>query len=47
MILLRANSPFVMPGLDPGIHDLLFENKCIDGRVKPGHDVREMERGAP
>jgi hypothetical protein len=28
----------VMPGLDPGIHDLLFEDKDVDGRDKPGHD---------
>jgi type I restriction enzyme S subunit len=30
---LHASS-FVMPGLDPGIH----ERKGVDGRVKPGHD---------
>jgi hypothetical protein len=31
--------PSVMPGLDPGIHDLLsFDTKDVDGRVKPGHD---------
>jgi hypothetical protein len=30
---------FVMPGLDPGIHVLLFsKTKDVDGRVKPGHD---------
>ncbi len=29
----------VMPGLDPGIHDLLSHStKNVDGRVKPGHD---------
>jgi hypothetical protein len=28
-----------MPGLDPGIHVLLFRcGKDVDGRVKPGHD---------
>ncbi len=28
-----------MPGLDPGIHDLLSCCcKDVDGRVKPGHD---------
>src|SRR5438045_8054655 len=32
----RAENTFVMPGLDPGIHDLL--NVDVDGRDKPGHD---------
>jgi hypothetical protein len=27
-----------MPGLVPGIHDLLRDQKDVDGRVKPGHD---------
>ncbi|MEA2916020.1 MAG: hypothetical protein QOJ15_8101 [Bradyrhizobium sp.] len=28
-----------MPGLDPGIHDLLaLPKKDVDGRDKPGHD---------
>jgi hypothetical protein len=28
-----------MPGLDPGIHDLLCLGKDdVDGRDKPGHD---------
>jgi len=28
-----------MPGLDPGIHDLLSRGtKDVDGRDKPGHD---------
>jgi nitroreductase len=40
-----------MPGLDPGIHDLLIHGqKDVDGRVKPGHDegktdARESTRG--
>jgi hypothetical protein len=31
---------FVMPGLVPGIHDLLGrgKRKDVDGRDKPGHD---------
>jgi hypothetical protein len=30
---------FVMPGLVPGIHDLLsLVTKDVDGRDKPGHD---------
>jgi hypothetical protein len=30
---------FVMPGLVPGIHDLLGRGeKDVDGRDKPGHD---------
>jgi hypothetical protein len=29
-----------MPGLDPGIHALSFFREDVDGRVKPGHDVR-------
>ncbi len=30
-----------MPALDPGIHVLaLTAKKDVDGRVKPGHDVR-------
>ena len=36
--LSRALS-FVMPGLDPGIHDFFFcGDQDLDGRVKPGHD---------
>jgi hypothetical protein len=27
-----------MPGLVPGIHVLLRDQKDVDGRVKPGHD---------
>ena len=28
-----------MPGLDPGIHDLLCAgHQDVDGRDKPGHD---------
>jgi hypothetical protein len=27
-----------MPGLVPGIHDLLCFKKDVDGRDKPGHD---------
>ncbi len=27
-----------MPGLDPGIHVLLLDDKGVDGRDKPGHD---------
>jgi hypothetical protein len=27
-----------MPGLVPGIHDLLHCLKDVDGRDKPGHD---------
>jgi hypothetical protein len=30
-----------MPGLVPGIHDLLFFKEDLDGRVKPGHDETE------
>jgi hypothetical protein len=31
---------FVMPGLVPGIHDLLLSGtKDVDGRDKPGHDA--------
>ena len=29
-----------MPGLDPGIHVRLLHEKAVDGRVKPGHDVK-------
>ncbi len=32
----------VMPGLDPGIHDLLAGVKDVDGRVKPGHDGKRV-----
>ncbi|HKH02156.1 MAG TPA: isoleucine--tRNA ligase, partial [Bradyrhizobium sp.] len=32
------NTSAVMPGLDPGIHDLL--NVDVDGRDKPGHDEK-------
>jgi 2-oxoglutarate ferredoxin oxidoreductase subunit beta len=27
-----------MPGLVPGIHDLLTDREDVDGRDKPGHD---------
>jgi hypothetical protein len=30
-----------MPGLVPGIHVLAWK-KDVDGRVKPGHDDREI-----
>src|SRR4051812_49282364 len=30
----------VMPGLVPGIHDLLRDKVGVDGRDKPGHDER-------
>jgi len=29
-----------MPGLDPGIHAFHAGSKDVDGRDKPGHDVR-------
>ncbi len=33
--------PFsVMAGLDPGIHESEGLFRCVDGRVKPGHDGR-------
>jgi hypothetical protein len=31
--------PFVMPGLDPGIHPL---QKTLDCRVKPGNDDKNI-----
>src|SRR5882762_6443281 len=34
----RAKNTAVMPGLDPGIHDLLEQKTDVDGRDKPGHD---------
>ena len=30
-----------MPGLVPGIH--VFRDGPVDGRVKPGHDEKEIE----
>jgi hypothetical protein len=33
-----VTAKLVMPGLDPGIHDLARVKKDVDGRVKPGHD---------
>ena len=36
-----------MPGLVPGIHDLLSFLRCakdVDGRDKPGHDVERAGR---
>jgi len=39
-----------MPGLVPGIHDLLSAWLDVDGRDKPGHDVAEasalVQRGS-
>src|SRR5215470_15566300 len=37
-LLAMTLSAFVMPGLDPGIHDLFRRSKNADGRDKPGHD---------
>ena len=34
-------------GLVPGIHDFLAANEDVDGRVKPGHDERRLERKEP
>jgi len=34
---------FVMPGLDPGIHDSLSLRQGVDGRVKPGHDDQALQ----
>jgi hypothetical protein len=32
-----------MPGLVPGIHVLsVYQQKDVDGRVKPGHDERKV-----
>jgi isoleucyl-tRNA synthetase len=36
----RARTTTVMPGLDPGIHDLLDRKTDVDGRDEPGHDGR-------
>ncbi|WP_375413950.1 isoleucine--tRNA ligase [uncultured Bradyrhizobium sp.] len=36
----RAKNTTVMPGLDPGIHDLPATKKDADGRDEPGHDER-------
>ncbi len=36
----RARNTTVMPGLDPGIHDLLDKKTDVDGRDEPGHDGR-------
>ena len=36
----RARNTTVMPGLDPGIHDLLDRKTGVDGRDEPGHDGR-------
>ncbi|TKW80034.1 MAG: hypothetical protein DI543_02105 [Bradyrhizobium icense] len=38
MISSARHSLFVMPGLDPGIHDFLLAVSDVDGRDKPGHD---------
>ena len=35
--IAAPTSHVVMPGLDPGIHDLR-SRKDVDGRDKPGHD---------
>jgi hypothetical protein len=34
-----------MPGLVPGIHDLLCRAKDVDGRDKPGHDAELDDYG--
>ena len=36
----RGRNTTVMPGLDPGIHDLLDKKTGVDGRDEPGHDGR-------
>ncbi|MDJ0513286.1 MAG: hypothetical protein QNJ62_07560 [Methyloceanibacter sp.] len=35
---------FVMPGLDPGIHEKQRFLPDVDGRVEPGHDEAEDQR---
>jgi hypothetical protein len=34
-----------MPGLVPGIHVLLHDEKDVDGRDKPGHDENHVAAG--
>jgi hypothetical protein len=31
-----------MPGLVPGIHDILIAEQVVDGRVKPGDDAERV-----
>jgi hypothetical protein len=39
LLKLAAKPSFVMPGLVPGFHVLIFTTrKDVDGRDKPGHD---------
>jgi hypothetical protein len=33
---------FVKPGIVPGTHVLLSAKEDVDGRDKPGHDVRNV-----
>ena len=40
VIGLDDRNTTVMPGLDPGIHDLLDKKTDVDGRDEPGHDGR-------
>jgi hypothetical protein len=42
-----AELKFVMPGLVPGIHVLLFHGSIdVDGRDKPGHDENWVSQNA-
>jgi hypothetical protein len=37
--MMHATNTFVMPGLEPGIHEFqLCPRQDVDGRDKPGHD---------
>jgi hypothetical protein len=42
-------SLFVMPGLGPGIHVLLYggDKEGVDGRDEPGHDAMRVRRNKP
>jgi hypothetical protein len=40
----RRETDFVMPGLDPGIHQSLNLSKTMDHRVKPGDDDHGLLR---
>jgi hypothetical protein len=54
LFLFATSLSFVMPGLDPGIHDEMqhaialqesppLTHRVMDCRVKPGNDEREAE----
>ena len=51
-VVQNSLSPFVLPGLGPGIHDFAGARPCapvgvVDGRARPGQDAERWEPNSP